>query len=164
MDVLIYQVCSNCDQYLGSPPTPMMQRRPVSAIYSQARMIKVYINLFEEEYKCVQVRKHKAAHEIKIKIKTEGECKCAQVRKYKAAHDKSININLFEEEYKCAQVRKHKAAQDEKYLSEEECKCAQVRRHKAAHEIIIIIIIKSEEECKCAQVRKHKAAHDKLYQ
>src|SRR5882762_2133645 len=139
MDVLIYQVCSNCDQYLGSPPTPMMQRRPVSAIYSQARMIKVYINLFEEEYKCVQVRKHKAAHEIKIKIKTEGECKCAQVRKYKAAQDK-------------------------KYLSEEECKCAQVRRHKAAHEIIIIIIIKSEEECKCAQVRKHKAAHDKLYQ
>src|SRR5882762_3889377 len=140
MDVLIYQVCSNCDQYLGSPPTPMMQRRPVSAIYSQARMIKVYINLFEEEYKCVQVRK------------------------YKAAHDKNININLFEEEYKCAQVRKHKAAQDEKYLSEEECKCAQVRRHKAVHEIIIIIIIKSEEECKCAQVRKHKAAHDKLYQ
>src|SRR5882762_7752013 len=142
MDVLIYQVCSNCDQYLGSPPTPMMQRRPVSAIYSQARMIKVYINLFEEEYKCAQVRKHKAAHEIKIKIKTEGECKCAQVHKYKATHDKSININLFEEEYKCAQVRKH----------------------KAAHEIIIIIIIKSEEECKCAQVRKHKAAHDKLYQ
>src|SRR5882762_7660653 len=139
MDVLIYQVCSNCDQYLGSPPTPMMQRRPVSAIYSQARMIKVYINLFEEEYKCAQVRKHKAAHEIKIKIKTE-------------------------EEYKCAQVRKHKDAQDKKYLSEEECKCAQVRRHKAAHEIIIIIIIKSEEECKCAQVRKHKAAHDKLYQ
>src|SRR5882762_6366981 len=92
MDVLIYQVCSNCDQYLGSPPTPMMQRRPVSAIYSQARMIKVYINLFEEEYKCAQVRKHKAAHEIKIKIKTEGECKCAQVRKYKAAQNKNKNI------------------------------------------------------------------------
>src|SRR5882762_4826328 len=54
VDVLIYQVCSNCNQYLGSPPTPMMQRRPVSAIYSQARMIKVYINLFEEEYKCAQ--------------------------------------------------------------------------------------------------------------
>ena len=67
MDVLIYQVCSNCDQYLGSPPTPMMQRRPVSAIYSQARMIKVYINLFEEEYKCAQVCKHKAAHENKNK-------------------------------------------------------------------------------------------------
>src|SRR6267378_4355015 len=97
MDVLIYQVCSNCDQYLGSPPTPMMQRRPVSAIYSQARMIKVYINLFEEEYKCAQVCKHKAAHEIKIKIKikikTEGECKCVQVRKHKAAHE--FNINQF---------------------------------------------------------------------
>jgi hypothetical protein len=65
MDVLIYQVCSNCNQYLGSPPTLMMQRRPVSAIYSQARMIKVYINLFEEEYKCAQVRKHKAAQDKK---------------------------------------------------------------------------------------------------
>ena len=54
-------------RYLGSPPTPMMQRRPVSAIYSQARMIKVYINLFEEEYKCAQVCKHKAAHENKNK-------------------------------------------------------------------------------------------------
>src|ERR1700676_5553039 len=137
MDVLIYQVCSNCDQYLGSPSTLMMQRRPVSAIYSQARMIKVYINLFEEEEKGAQVRKHKAAHEIKIKIKTEGECKCAQVHKHKAAHDKSININLFEEEYKCAQVRKHKAVQDKKYLSEEECKCAQVRKHKATHEFNI---------------------------
>ena len=37
----------------------------------------ININLFEEEYKCAQVRKHKAAHEIKIKIKSEGECKCA---------------------------------------------------------------------------------------
>src|ERR1700692_1054499 len=43
---------------------------------------------------------------------SEEECKCAQVRKHKAAHDKSININLFEEEYKCAQVRKHKAAHE----------------------------------------------------
>jgi len=42
-------------------------------------------NLFEEEYKSAQVRKHKAAHEIKIKIKSEGECKCAQVHKHKAA-------------------------------------------------------------------------------
>jgi len=57
----------------------------------------------------VQVRRHKATHEIikiKIKIILEEECKCAQVRKHKATHDKSINLIsiLFEEEYKCAQV------------------------------------------------------------
>ena len=28
----------------------------------------ININLFEEEYKCAQVCKHKAVHEIKIKI------------------------------------------------------------------------------------------------
>src|SRR6202790_232002 len=98
MDVLIYQVCSNCDQYLGSPPTPMMQRRPVSAIYSQARMIKVYINLFEEEYKCAQVRKHKAAQDEKYL--SEEECKCAQVHRHKAAHEIIIIIIKSEEECK----------------------------------------------------------------
>jgi len=46
--------------------------------------------LSEEECKCAQVRRHKAAHEIIIIIiiKSEEECKCAQVRKHKAAHDK----------------------------------------------------------------------------
>jgi len=38
------------------------------SVNTKPRMIKVYINLFEEEYKCAQVRKHKAVHEIKIKI------------------------------------------------------------------------------------------------
>jgi len=94
----------------------------------------ININLFEEEYKCAQVRKHKATHEIKIKIKSEGECKCA--------HNYQWFIYLYSEgECKCAQVRKHKAAHDKnniphkiKNMYQKKNASAQVCKHKAAHD------------------------------
>ena len=49
--------------------------------------VSISIYLFEEEYKCAQVHKHKAVHEIKIKIKSEEKCKRAQVCRHKAAHE-----------------------------------------------------------------------------
>jgi hypothetical protein len=55
--------------------------------------ISISIYLFEEEYKCAQVHKHKAAHEIKIKMKIEEECKRVQVHRHKAAHENKNNEN-----------------------------------------------------------------------
>jgi hypothetical protein len=60
-------------------------------VNTKLRMIKVSISIyFEEEYKCAQVRKHKAAQDKKYL--SEEECKCAQVRKHKAAHEIKIKI------------------------------------------------------------------------
>jgi hypothetical protein len=70
------------------------------SVNTKLRMIKVSIKsinhqsiiicLSEEEYKCAQVRKHKAAQDKKDNNNNNkrcaSACKCVQVRKNKAAH------------------------------------------------------------------------------